>query len=100
MNDPNAYLPAGQWNTPTGAAPPTPIGRLNSALGQLSDICVNAERLADDLCGAVPQAVSTSGEKNSLAGGVFGQVTMGADAIESFSSRIQNAISRIRNQMP
>jgi len=97
-NNPNA-TPWAPSYAPNTMPSPNAVERLNGALNVLSDTARQAEQLADDLCGAVPQAVSKDSAA-SMSGGVFGQIGMGAEAVNAFSSRIQNAISRIRNQMP
>lgn len=89
----------GNTLTPSAVRPSSALVRLDSSVGNLGDVVRNIEQLADDLCGPVPQAVSgEAAAKHS--GGVFGMVAFGADAIDSATMRISNAIFRIRNQLP
>ncbi len=98
-----AQLGYSNYSNPNVAPAPVngqPFGSLQEAGSRVRDEIFRLERLADQLCGSVPQPVEDSKQGSIGGGGLFGGVSQIASDLHTLASRADTALARIYARLP
>lgn len=87
-----------QHPSPARAVNPSCFGTLEDALSACIETANRVEHIADRLCGSIPAGEGKGNEP--AASGLFAVATIQASVVRAQMARMNEALSRIENQLP
>lgn len=99
LHDQKEYSIVSKMAIDAPGKPTSPFYRLDEQRSRMGDVARRIDALADQLCGAVPQAIDDADAKSG-APGLFGSIEAAVVALDEYASQIERALGRIQNHLP